>query len=404
MTPEEERRMRMQVAAILGPKAGEVVTQSAVTPEMLQAAGQSTDGQRSAIARQARTAEALRSTATPEGRSAGGIYVASNPLEHLGAIGDKAWGRKVAREVRGQEEALDQTEAEKAVGQMELEQARLADANAREDRIRREDQGFKWDLMEANRIARRQEAAEKRALERTIRQQAALTEVGEGNVEIAKGRRQRFEDFVDRSKDRMESSAKGNKPATQAEKIAQYRANTFDDGLASMNTLLGTYDPETGLYDGYDPTSLEAFWDKQTNKFDLTRFLASPEGQQWAAATETMKEAALRTATGAAAPETENTRYIAALVPSPGEDPATVRAKMQKLARFSEYMNELGGSDNQEMANRAYEVAASRLRAEDPGEGKMLEEQPEAPEVGTVQDGYRFRGGNPADPNNWEKT
>lgn len=375
MTPEEERRMRMQVAAILGPKAGEVVTQSAVTPEMLQAAGQSTDGQRSAIARQARTAEALRSTATPEGRSAGGIYVASNPLEHLGAIGDKAWGRKVAREVRGQEGALDQTEAEKAVGQMELEQARLADQQAREDLMRKQDRGFKWDMSQAQTDADRGLVQTRAALdaEEAQKERDFTAEQNELNRQS------------DLERATIAAASKGNKPATQAEMIAQYRADTFDDGLASMNTLLGTYDPETGLYDGYDPTSLEAFWDKQTNKFDLTRFLASPEGQQWAAATETMKEAALRTATGAAAPETENTRYVAALVPSPGEDPATVRAKMQKLARFSEYMNELGGSDNQEMANRAYEVAASRLRAEDPGEGKMLEEGEEA--QGGVQEG-----------------
>ena len=184
MTPEEERRMRMQVAAILGPKAGEVVTQSAVTPEMLQAAGQSTDGQRSAIARQARTAEALRSTATPEGRSAGGIYVASNPLEHLGAIGDKAWGRKVAREVRGQEGALDQTEAEKAQAQMELEQARLADQQAREDLMRKQDRGFKWDMSQAQTDADRGLVQTRAALDAEEAQKATDAKNGVHNLSL----------------------------------------------------------------------------------------------------------------------------------------------------------------------------------------------------------------------------
>jgi hypothetical protein len=36
-------------------------------------------------------------------------------------------------------------------------------------------------------------------------------------------------------------------------------------------------------------------------------------------------------------------------------------------------------------------------------EKALLGDQQKAPKVGTVMDGYKFKGGDPSDPKNWEE-
>lgn len=56
---------------------------------------------------------------------------------------------------------------------------------------------------------------------------------------------------------------------------------------------------------------------------------------------------------------------------------------------------------DQKKRNR--ELAISGLEAEIPGGFKSASPAPSGPKAGEVVDGYRFKGGNPADPKSWEK-
>jgi hypothetical protein len=65
-------------------------------------------GKRDLVASQQAQAQALLGTAAPEGRQAGNIYAASNPLETLGQLGSKFVGAKMNRKATADSEALNE--------------------------------------------------------------------------------------------------------------------------------------------------------------------------------------------------------------------------------------------------------------------------------------------------------
>jgi len=352
-----------------------MVTQTAGAPNPEAA---SVEGQQGAIDNQMAYANMLRGRSAPQGREVGpsGIYMGPNIGETLAHAGEQALGGYLAGKANKKQAGLDKTRSAAEAARIQKEEERYAAKEAREQRridLEGERLGFQREQAEAK-------LAEEKAREgKAILKKEADAEVdamvvdAEGAVEAAERRREQADRLMDDHKDytkeetkrQAKAEAEANKPLTQAQGIAKYRSDSFDDGMNNMSALLGDWDADKGNYTGYDPTTWSAYWDKATNTFDTTRFLSSPEGQQWATHSETMKEAALRTATGAAAPETENSAYVKTLIPSPGDDPQTVRAKMQKLERFSGYLNELGGGESQEAANIAFEVAAMKSRNED---------------------------------------
>ena len=150
------------------------------------------------------------------------------------------------------------------------------------------------------------------------------------------------------------TGAAGAKSSTQ--RIAEYRANSLRTSREQMQLLLDS---------GYSPSGWEGFKDKITNSSDLTRWAASPEGKKFQSAQSTAKEALLRTATGAAAPDGENREYIKTLIPSIGDGPDTIRFKMGKLTRLQEIMDESAGITNDGEAEMAWMAAVSQLENEE---------------------------------------
>ena len=79
--------------------------------------------------------------------------------------------------------------------------------------------------------------------------------------------------------------------------------------------------------------------------------------------------------------------------PSLDMPPEVNQRTMQNLRAFAQDLK--AAYDN---ATRAPAAASARPAAQEPSQSIST-----VPAAGTVQDGYRFRGGNPADPNAWER-
>ena len=62
--------------------------------EWLKQSTQDYEGEAGVLAGQMSTAEALRDTATPEGRQTGRVYTAANPLEHIGRAANQYVGKQ----------------------------------------------------------------------------------------------------------------------------------------------------------------------------------------------------------------------------------------------------------------------------------------------------------------------
>jgi len=80
------------------------------TPEMMGLAGQDFT-----------VGHGLSNTPTPEGRNAGGTYVAANPLEHLATALSRAKGMQQMQDARGQQNALIQALAKAKAQQLGAE-------------------------------------------------------------------------------------------------------------------------------------------------------------------------------------------------------------------------------------------------------------------------------------------
>lgn len=114
-------------------------------------------------------------------------------------------------------------------------------------------------------------------------------------------------------------------------------------------------------------------------------YMKSSKYQQAEQAGKEFLQAILRKDTGAAITPAETQEYGTVYLPQPGDSPEVLAQKKESRDRAVAAIR--AGMPPQAI------LAAEKASSQKPGG---------SPQPGEVQDGYRFKGGNPADQNNWE--
>lgn len=398
MSPEEER-MLLQYQQAQAMRAGQgrpvmspdtqmspagMVNQSAMTPEQ-RAALQSRanynpetkEAQYAALLRGGQ--DAVMNTGAAKGKTIGDIYVAPTWSEiAANAVKQGVGGYQMRQGRQGLDKAAaGRRDAEEAQGSIDAEDFRVAKEQQDTENTRAGRRLDQDDATQAlatskfeNTIAQQEAAATAAAIAEATRQAERIEDMDIDAAAAIEASRIADEELAIKKLNALNSSDKKGKQ-TATEKTAEYRAATFKDGLDAMTGIIKA---------GYDPTDTGGFIDKLTNEFDVTRFMSSEAGQKFQSAASTVREAALRTATGAAAPEGEKRDYVKALIPAPGDTPETVKFKMNKLNQFGQALGKLGGETPEE-AKANWLTVVDGLQAADKAEqeagGDMAYEDPE---------------------------
>lgn len=115
-------------------------------------------------------------------------------------------------------------------------------------------------------------------------------------------------------------------------------------------------------------------------------------------------QAILRKDTGAAITAQEQVLYGKTYLPQPGDGPAVLEAKRQARARAVEALKSGMSIEQITMTQQALIRAAERTGIAPgaaPGQGGVQPDQGGGIQPGTVEDGWMYRGGDPADPESW---
>ena len=126
----------------------------------------------------------------------------------------------------------------------------------------------------------------------------------------------------------------------------------------------------------------------------------SDEFQKARQAGEEFLQAILRKETGAAITADEQRLYGQTYLPQLGDNAAVLEQK--RIARAGALEAIRAGMNQQQLeaVARADAATIARLAAQPAAGGSAT--APDGPQPGMVEDGYRFKGGDPADPANWE--
>ena len=160
-------------------------------------------------------------------------------------------------------------------------------------------------------------------------------------------------------------------------KAAGY-ANTMATAEKRIEKAIGKIGPDGKWQPGkYDPTGQWEGW-------SISNTTSSPEQQQYNQAKKEWGLAVLRFESGANVPDAEALTYAETFFPTIGDTEEAIQAKAEaRRNKLSGIMAASGGAYNE------------LFGASNGGTGR--------PAVGAIEDGYRFKGGDPSDPNNWER-
>lgn len=133
-----------------------------------------------------------------------------------------------------------------------------------------------------------------------------------------------------------------------------------------------------------------------TNLPVLGNTLAGPRGERFDQLSRDIINAILRRESGAVISEEEFSNARKQYIPQPGDSPDTIQLKLDNIRTQLKAF-----ADTSNRTPDTYNLTGQR------GATNRLEAIPTpataAPMPGTVEGGYRFKGGNPADQRNWER-
>lgn len=128
----------------------------------------------------------------------------------------------------------------------------------------------------------------------------------------------------------------------------------------------------------------------------LGNYLRDPKFQQAKVAADRFLASILRKETGAAVTEKEFEYYGGMFLPVPGDGPETLQLKRRMREVALEGIRAGMGTAE------AIGTAMGERVGGTPGELTPRPDAPAGPPVGTVEDGYRYKGGDVSNPDSWE--